>query len=81
MTGIPFITQAASAPSPMSPTKGAYLVIGTSGLVGRHIVQQLLDWGDTVSVFDGVQRYHAIPFFLGDISNKDEVASALRQVC
>ena len=67
--------------SPMSPTKDVYFVIGGSGFVGRHIVQQLLGRGDTVSVFDIVQRYHDVPFFSGDISNEDEVASALRQVC
>ncbi|KAF8895449.1 C-3 sterol dehydrogenase [Infundibulicybe gibba] len=55
----------------MPPTqpRDVYLVIGGSGFLGRHIVQQLLDRGDTVAVFDIVQRYHDVPFYSGDISD------------
>lgn len=64
-----------------SAKKDLYLVIGGSGFVGRHIVQQLLARGDTVSVFDIVQRYHDTPFYYGDISEQEDVAKALKQVC
>lgn len=60
--------------------KDVFLVIGGSGFVGRHIVQQLLDRGDNVSVFDIVQRYQDVPFYSGDISEEGQVASALRKV-
>ncbi|PFH53961.1 hypothetical protein AMATHDRAFT_78713 [Amanita thiersii Skay4041] len=61
------------------PPTSSYLVIGGSGFVGRHIVQQLLDRGDLVSVFDIVQRHHDVPFFSGDITDKDQVLSALKK--
>jgi sterol-4alpha-carboxylate 3-dehydrogenase (decarboxylating) len=63
----------------MSSPRDTYLVIGGSGFVGRHIVQGLLDRGDSVSVLDIVQRYHDVPFYSGDISEQEEVASALRK--
>jgi nucleoside-diphosphate-sugar epimerase len=62
-------------------SKDIYLVIGGSGFVGRHIVQLLLDRGDSVSVFDIVQRYHDVPFYSGDISEEGSVIQALQKVC
>ncbi|KAH7875550.1 uncharacterized protein C8R40DRAFT_1160514 [Lentinula edodes] len=56
-----------------------YLVIGGSGLLGRHIAKQLQDRGDNVSVLDIVQRYDDIPFYHGDISDEAAVLSVLKQ--
>ncbi|KAF7299083.1 C-3 sterol dehydrogenase [Mycena indigotica] len=56
-----------------------YLVIGGSGFVGRHIVQQLLDRHDTVAVLDIVQRYHDVPFYPADITDQTQVADVLRK--
>lgn len=64
----------------MAASKDIYLVIGGSGFVGRHIVEQLLRRGDNVSVFDIVQRYQDVPFYSGDISDQEEVSTALRRV-
>ncbi|KDR82745.1 hypothetical protein GALMADRAFT_112718 [Galerina marginata CBS 339.88] len=65
----------------MSPVKSrdVYMVIGGNGFLGRHIVQQLLDRGDIVSVFDIVERYNDVTFYSGDISDQNSVASALRK--
>ncbi|KAL1679148.1 hypothetical protein EV122DRAFT_289852 [Schizophyllum commune] len=59
--------------------RDTYLVIGGSGFVGRHIVLQLQERGDSVSVFDIVQRYHDAPFYSGDICEQDQVANAVRK--
>lgn len=63
-----------------SPTKDVYLVIGGSGFVGRHIVNALLARGDTVSIFDVVQRYHDVPFYTGDLTEEGSVSEALQKV-
>lgn len=64
----------------MAPTKDVYMVVGGNGFLGRHIVQQLLERGDIVSVFDIVERYNDVSFYSGDISDQESVASALRKV-
>ena len=61
-------------------SKDIYLVIGGSGFVGGHIVQQLLDRGDSVSIFDIVQRNNDVPFYSGDISEEGSILQALQKV-
>jgi len=63
-----------------SASKNVYLVIGGSGFLGRHIVNALLARGDSVSVFDIVQRCHDVPFYTGDITEQDSISDALRKV-
>ncbi|EJF63159.1 3-beta hydroxysteroid dehydrogenase/isomerase [Dichomitus squalens] len=63
----------------MSGKRDIYLVIGGSGFLGRHVVEALLARGDSVSVFDIVQRHHDVPFYSGDISEEEQVSDALRK--
>ncbi|KAI0763611.1 C-3 sterol dehydrogenase [Trametes elegans] len=60
-------------------SKDVYLVVGGSGFLGRHIVEALVARGDSVSVFDIVQRHHDVPFYSGDISEEEQVSDALRK--
>ena len=64
-----------------SALKDVYLVIGGSGFLGRHIVNALLARGESVSVFDIVQRHHDVPFYSGDITEKISISDALSKVC
>lgn len=63
-----------------STSKDVYLVIGGSGFLGRHIVNALLARGDSVSVFDIVQRYDDVPFYSGDITEQASISDALIKV-
>ncbi|KAI0259823.1 C-3 sterol dehydrogenase [Gloeopeniophorella convolvens] len=63
----------------MSSSRNSFFVIGGSGFLGRHIVEQLLERGDSVAVFDIVQRYHDTTFYSGDISDQAQVSDALRK--
>ncbi|KAF9013480.1 hypothetical protein BDQ17DRAFT_1537136 [Cyathus striatus] len=75
----PILLPPALYPSSQNVAKRHYLVIGGSGFVGRHIVDQLLERGDSVSVFDIVQRYDDVPFYSGDITDEEQVANAIRK--
>ena len=48
------------------------LVIGGGGFLGRHLVEQLLASGHTVSVFDlrATFKDDRVKFFSGDLCNK-----------
>lgn len=64
----------------MSSTRDVFLVIGGSGFLGRHIVQALLERGESVAVFDIVQRHDDVQFYSGDISDEVQVSAALQKV-
>ncbi|CDZ96655.1 C-3 dehydrogenase [Phaffia rhodozyma] len=68
----------------MTPKPGteSYLVIGGCGFLGRHIVEMLINRGETqVAVFDIVQRHFDtnVSFYVGDISDEDQISGALRK--
>ena len=69
-------------PTDMNPnTKDVYLVVGGSGLLGRHIAERLRDRGDTVAVLDIVQRYDDIPFYNANICEEEAILDVLKRVC
>jgi sterol-4alpha-carboxylate 3-dehydrogenase (decarboxylating) len=61
-------------------SKDRYLVIGGSGVFGRHLIDALVARGDPVYAFDLIQRYDDVPFISGDLTDEDAIASALRKV-
>lgn len=65
----------------MASPRDVFLVIGGCGFLGRHIVEGLLQRGDSVAVFDIVQRYDDVPFYSGDISDEAQVSLALQKAC
>ncbi|WVO16521.1 hypothetical protein L204_104200 [Cryptococcus depauperatus] len=64
------------------PTFESFIVIGGCGFLGRHIVEQLLNRGETqVSVFDIVQRHFDsnVNFYIGDLSKREDVENAIQK--
>ncbi|XP_023667254.1 sterol-4-alpha-carboxylate 3-dehydrogenase, decarboxylating isoform X1 [Paramormyrops kingsleyae] len=64
------------------PSSKRCTVIGGSGFLGRHLVEQLLVRGYLVSVFDIQQSYElpGVTFHLGDLCNKQALLPALQGV-
>lgn len=62
----------------------SYLITGGNGLLGSHIVRQLLERGETaVAVFDIAPAADPDPRvreFLGDITNRGDIVRAVREV-
>ncbi|XP_065499546.1 sterol-4-alpha-carboxylate 3-dehydrogenase, decarboxylating [Caloenas nicobarica] len=57
-------------------------VIGGSGFLGQHMVEQLLEKGYAVNVFDIQKRFDnaRVQFFLGDLCDKEALLPALQGV-
>ncbi len=61
----------------------SYLVVGGCGFLGGHIVDLLLQQGEqAVAVFDIVicDVDSRVAVFPGDLTNKDDLRNAIRQV-
>lgn len=59
----------------------SYLVIGGSGFLGRKIVEALIARGEKqVATLDIAQRYHDVPHYTGDITDRDFVQDVLQKV-
>ncbi|XP_042639388.1 sterol-4-alpha-carboxylate 3-dehydrogenase, decarboxylating [Orycteropus afer afer] len=58
------------------------MVIGGSGFLGRHLVEQLLARGYKVSIFDVRQGFEnpQVQFFLGDLCSRQDLYPALKGV-
>lgn len=60
----------------------ACTVIGGSGFLGQHMVEQLLARGYSVNVFDVRQSFDnaQVQFFLGDLCNRQVSTNALTPI-
>lgn len=67
-----------------SAAPDSYLVTGGNGLLGRHIVQQLLERGEqSVAVLDIVAGHFddtRVRVFVGDITDEAQVAQTIQDV-
>ncbi|XP_049623470.1 sterol-4-alpha-carboxylate 3-dehydrogenase, decarboxylating [Suncus etruscus] len=75
--------QATHTPWPEdTPKDKACTVIGGSGFLGQHMVEQLLARGYSVNVFDVRQSFDnaQVKFFLGDLCNRQDLYPALQGV-
>ncbi|EIW79993.1 hypothetical protein CONPUDRAFT_91182 [Coniophora puteana RWD-64-598 SS2] len=61
----------------------SYLIVGGSGLLGQHIVEQLLDRGEeNVAILDVSQPPSpnpVVPVYVGDITNVGDIVSAIEK--
>ncbi|EIW71316.1 hypothetical protein TREMEDRAFT_67694 [Tremella mesenterica DSM 1558] len=74
------VTRSSAAAEDTKAKGESYLVIGGCGFLGRYIVEQLLERGETqVAVFDLVQRHFDtnVTFYIGDISKEEDVVNAI----